>query len=247
VLHFKVTRILLRCAVVLLVGHLAGLGAREIWGVSPDLGIVRQFDLNAEGNLAAWYSSLLLTCSAALAFVVATVKRLHHERMSGRWFALSAFFLVMAVDETAQLHDMATGPLRHGLGLDFGPLYFAWLIPALLIVAGAAIYFAPLVGSLSTHVRSQLVLACVVYLAGAVACEMIGGSVVEEGRKALSYLAVMTVEETLEILGGLLFVTALLHQVRELRPHLVVRWASETPSVELADQPVSPDAGPARA
>lgn len=235
--QFRVVRILLVCAVVLLAGHLAGLGAREIWGVSPDLGVVRQFDLNAEGNVAAWFSSLLLTGSAGLAFVVAVVQRLRQVGMAGRWFALSAFFLAMAADETAQLHDMATGPLRNGLGLDFGALYFAWLIPALLIVAAAGWYFAPLVRALSANVRAQLVLAVVVYLAGAVGCEMIGGSVVEEGRKSLVYLSVMTVEETLEILGGLLFLTALLHQVRELGVHLVLRWTGDTPSLELETAP----------
>lgn len=224
-------RLLVTCAGVLLAGHLLGLLAREAWGVDPELGLVRQFDLNAEGNLAAWFSSFLLICSAGLCLVVAQVRELRGLSFARRWAAMAAFFLLMAVDETSQLHDMATGPLRHGLGLDFGVLYFAWLIPALAVLGVAACYFAPLVASLSGTIRPQLVLAAVVYLTGAVGFEMIGGSAVAEGRQSLGYLLVMTCEETLEITGGLLFVAALLNQVRELRPDLAVRWTGALPEV----------------
>lgn len=216
---------------MLLAGHLLGLLAREAWDVDPQLGLVRQFDLNAEGNLAAWFSSFLLICSAGLCLVVAQVRDLRRLPLARRWAAMGAFFLLMAVDETSQLHDMATGPLRHGLGLDFGVLYFAWLIPALLVLGVAAFFFAPVVTSLSGTIRPQLVLAAFVYLTGAVGFEMIGGSAVAEGRQALGYLLVMTCEETLEIAGGLLFVAALLNQVRELRPDLVVRWTGALPEV----------------
>ncbi|MFC7505894.1 hypothetical protein [Nocardioides sp. GCM10030258] len=235
-------RILAWCAVVLILGHIAGLVAREGFDVyETKYGLIRQFDLNAEGNLAAWFSSFLLICSAALCLLVAQVRRLRQEAIAGRWAILSAFLLVMAIDETAQLHDMASRPLRNGLGLDFGVLYFAWLIPALLIVGGAAFYFAPVVRNLSDAIRPQLIVAVVVYLAGAVGFEMVGGSVVDEGRQSLTYLAVMTLEESLEILGGFLFLTALLNQVRELRPALVLRWTGELPELTLAeDRAASP-------
>ena len=231
-------RLLAICAGLLLAGHLLGLVARELWDVDHEHGLVRQFDLNAEGNLAAWFSSFLLICSAALCLVVAQVRDLRGLPLARRWAALAAFFLLMAVDETSQLHDMATGPLRRGLDLDFGMLYFAWLIPALLILGVAGLYFAPLVASLSGTIRPQLVLAAFVYLTGAVGFEMIGGNAVAEGRQALGYLLVMTCEETLEIAGGLLFLAALLNQLRELRPDLVVRWTGALPEVtDLAGRP----------
>lgn len=224
-------RLLATCAVVLVLGHLVGLIVRATWGVDPELGLVRQFDLNAEGNLAAWFSTFVLTCCAAVSLLSTTVLRLRQDPMSGRWRALTAVFLLMAVDETAQLHDMATGPIRNGLQLDFGILYFGWLIPALLLLAAGAIYFAPLVGSLSSVVRPRLIIAIAVYLSGAVGAEMVGGSVVENGRQSLSYLTVMTFEESLEMTGGLLLLHALLTRLHELRPQLGLRWTDAEPVV----------------
>lgn len=224
-------RLLVTCAVVLVAGHLVGLALREAWGVDPELGLVRQFDLNAEGNLAAWFSSFLLTCSAGLCLLVAKVRALRELPLAGRWTAMAGLFLLMAVDETSQLHDMATGPLRHGLGLDFGILYFAWLIPALVVIVAAGFAFAPVFASMSSTVRPRMAMAALVYLCGAVAFEMVGGNTVAEGRTSLVYLLTMTMEETLEITGGLLFLRALLEQVRELAPRLVVTWTGRHPEV----------------
>lgn len=230
-------RVLAWCAVALVVGHIASLVARHGFDVyATKYGWVRQLDLNAEANLGAWFSSFLLGCSALLCLLVAQVRRLRLEPIAGRWAALSAFLLVMAIDETAQLHDMATRPLRKALGLDFGALYFAWLLPALLVLGAACFYFAPLVRSLSTTIRPQLLVAAIVYLAGAVGLEMVGGSLVSDGHQSLGYLTVITLEESLEILGGFLMLTALLNQLRELKPAIVLRWTGTLPGIGLADE-----------
>lgn len=229
-------RILAWCAVLIIVGHVASLIAREGFDVyATKYGLVRQLDLNAEANIGAWFSSFLLSCSAALCLLVAQVRRLRHEAIAGRWAVLSAFLLVMAIDETAQLHDMATRPLRNALGLDFGVLYFSWLLPALIVVGAAFFYFAPLVRNLSATIRPQLLVATIVYLSGAVGLEMIGGSLVSGGHQSLGYLTVITLEESLEIFGGFLLLTALLNQVRELRPALVLRWTGVLPELTLAE------------
>lgn len=229
-------RVLAWCGVLLIVGHVASLVAREGFDVyATKYGLVRQLDLNAEANLGAWFSSFLLGCSAALCLLVAQVRRLRHEAIAGRWAVLSAFLLVMAIDETAQLHDMATRPLRNALGLDFGVLYFAWLIPALFVMGTATVYFAPLARNLSDTIRPQLLMAAIVYLAGAVGFEMVGGSLVSGGHQSLGYLTVITLEESLEILGGFLLLTTLLNQVRELRPALVLRWTGTLPELTLAE------------
>lgn len=217
-------RLLGGLAAFLVVAHLAGLVAQEWFGMSRESGLPRQFDLNAEANLAAWFYSFLLLCSAVVALGLMLTSRVQHERLTGRWAALSALLLLMAVDETAQLHDMATGPLRRGLDLDFGALYFAWLIPALVVLATAGIYFVPLVRSLSSPTRHRLVAAAAVYLGGAVGVEMIGGFVVQNGRQSFSYLALTTVEELGELAGALLLLAGLLAIMREVKPHLTVHF-----------------------
>ena len=76
----------------LLVGHVAGLLGEEWFGWSRTSGVLRQFDLNGEGNLAAWFESLVLLCAAlaALAIYLAHQGRHHHAR---RWaFSLLCCF-----------------------------------------------------------------------------------------------------------------------------------------------------------
>jgi len=234
-LSLRPVRILVVSACALVAGHVIALVLRQGWDVDENLGLVRQFDLNGEGNLAAWFASFVLANCALAALVIGIVKRLDGERLGARWTAFAAFVLLMAVDETAQLHDMATGPTRRALnvdwGVDFGVLYFAWIVPALLVLAGAVLYFRPLLGSVAAGVRAHLVIAVLVYFGGAVGFEMISGSVAAGGRRTTSYLAVITVEETLELVGALLVLTALLRQLAAMRPQLLVRWTGDAPEL----------------
>ncbi len=208
--------------VALLVGHVTGLFGEELFGWSRTSGVLRQFDLNGEGNLAAWYESMVLFAAALVALGVFLAHQGRHP-LAPRWGLLAGLLMLMAIDEAAQLHDMATGPLRRGLDLDPGALYFAWVIPALVILAAAAIYLFPLMVSLPGQARTRLLIAMAVYVGGALIVEMISGFAVAEGHDTAHYYAVITVEETLELTGGVLLVSALMTLLRSLRPTISVQ------------------------
>jgi hypothetical protein len=237
-------------AVLLVIGHVLTFVAEDQLGIARTLNFPRQFDLNGEGNLAAWYYSFLLLCCAALTLVLTLAARVKGVRLAGRWGALAALFLLMAVDETAQLHDMATGPLRNGLALDFGLLYFAWLIPALLVLGICFVYFAPLARSLPADIRTRFVAAVALYVGGAVGGEMLGGFTVAGGRTSPGYLATITLEESLELAGSLMLISALIALVRRVQPSIDVQvhgsgvsatlvLGPPTPAGSLPDQPVA--------
>lgn len=206
----------------LVLGHLVGLFTEAWFGWSRTSGILRQFDLNGEGNLAAWYESLVLFVAAAVALAIYLAHQGRHP-LAARWGVLAGLLGLMAVDEAAQLHDMATGPLRRGLELEPGALYFAWVIPALVILTGAAIYLFPLMRALPTQARSRLLLAMGVYVGGALVIEMISGFAVAEGHDTAHYYAVITLEETLELAGAVLLVAALMAFLRSLRPTISIQ------------------------
>jgi hypothetical protein len=210
-------------AVMLVVGHVLTFVAEDQLGIARTLNFPRQFDLNGEGNLAAWFYSFLLLCCAALTLVLTLAARVKGVRLAGRWEALAVLFLLMAVDETAQLHDMATGPLRNGLGLDFGVLYFAWLVPALLALGVCFVYFAPLARSLPADIRTRFVGAVALYVGGAAGGEMLGGFTVAAGRTSPGYLATITLEESLDLAGALLFLSTLTALVRRVQPSIGVQ------------------------
>jgi len=222
VLRIPLLRWLWLIAGVMLLGHVVTLYLYVEHGVSRDWGIPRHFDLNAEGNFASWYEAFPLLIAAVLTLALASHYRAQAAPLAGRWGALSALFLFMSIDEAAQLHDLFTGPLRRRLDLDFGAFYFAWLLPAVVFLAFCAWYFAPLIRSLPGAIRIRLLAAAAVYFGGAVVVEMVSGFVAEYGRRSTPYLAVLTFEETCEIVGLLIGVGALFRLLRTVQPRTMI-------------------------
>ena len=217
-LSIPLVRWLWAAAIALVIGHVVTLYLFLEHGVRRDISVPRQFDLNAEGNLAAWFESFLLLSCALILLALASHFRAQQAPLAHRWVALSALFGLMAIDESAQLHDMFTGPLRRGLTIDFGVFYFAWLLPAVGFLAACAWYFAPVARTLPALVYRRLLVALAVYFGGSIAVEMVSGFVVENGRQSTPYLLVLTLEETCEIFGTLLVVGALLTLLRMTQP-----------------------------
>ena len=101
-------------ALLLLAGitAIAGLEALYVWmgdlaAMTTD-GRVAAMDLDGEGSLAAWFSSLLLGLAAAVAWFIYRVRRHRQDDYHGRYriWAWTAFCLVvMSIDEAGSLHE----------------------------------------------------------------------------------------------------------------------------------------------
>jgi len=101
-------------ALLLLTGltMIAGLEALYVWmgklsAMTSD-GRVAAMDLDGEGSLAAWYSSLQLGLSAAVCWFVYRLRRHKQNDYHGRYriWAVAAFcFFVMSIDEAGSLHE----------------------------------------------------------------------------------------------------------------------------------------------
>ncbi|WP_139977319.1 hypothetical protein [Nocardioides litoris] len=235
----RLPRVLGLVTAVLVALHLAALAADRLLGATRLTGPLRQVDLNAEGNLTSWWGSFLLLLAAGVAAAVAAGSRADGPAAARRWWVLAGLLALMSIDETAQLHDLATGPLRRALGTDLGLFHFAWVIPALLALVASAAYLAPLVRSLEPVVRRRFLVAVGVYVAGAVVLEMLGGLVVDtdvdvRGYTA-PYLTTMTAEETLELVGSVLLVTALLAVAAGRGVALALRFGPGEGAVEARD------------
>ena len=71
-------------------------------------GRVAAFDLDGEGSLAVWFSSMTLALAALSAMLVYSVRRHRRDDYHGRyrvWVWAALAFLVMSLDETASLHE----------------------------------------------------------------------------------------------------------------------------------------------
>lgn len=221
-----------RLVAVVLALHVVGIVVERVWGVPRDSGLLRQLDLNAEGNATSWFGSLLLLVAAVVAHVIAASTRADDPGQARRWTALSVLLAVMSLDESAQLHDLATGPLRRALDTDLGLFHFAWVLPGSLLLALALCYLAPLSRSLERDERLRLLRAAAVYVTGAVVLEMLGGLVVDvdvdERGYTWPYLTALTVEESLELIGAALLIGALLHVAARRGARLVLDLAAPT-------------------
>jgi hypothetical protein len=185
------------------------------------LAVVDKFDLNGEMNLPGWYGSVLLLTAAAVLAVIAAGHRTRGEAY--RWWLVLAFlFLGLSIEETAAVKDFFTPPLRRMLGLG-GPLYFAWVIPGALFVLAMGLIFLRFLIRLDVRTRIGFFVAGTVYVGGALGMELVGGYLTDTGGQAtLAYLAATTTEESLEMLGVVIFIYALSDYIRRRLPALAV-------------------------
>lgn len=171
------------------------------------------FDLNDEGNLAAWYASFtLLVCSMLIGLIAfdAIEKR---DGYATHWIILGVIFLYLSVDETAVLHERTIRRLRSALDLG-GLLYYSWVIvgiPAILVFALAYLKFFL---HLPRTIRSRFFVAAVMYVGGGLGVEMVEGYYEQLYGYTMTYTLIVAVEESLEMVGVLVFIRALLAYVR---------------------------------
>jgi len=158
--------------------------------------------LDSETSVPTWLSTMLMATSAILCWVESRVTDPGQRR---RWTLLGFGFLVLSIDEVTGFHESAAAPLR-ALHLQ-GALFYGWVLPAIVLITLAAIYFYPLIPTLPGKVRKRIILAGMLFVAGAVGLEMLGGVLSQRGmRGEWSYFVLSTVEEMVEIISVYLFV-----------------------------------------
>ncbi len=128
-------------------------------------------------------------------------------------------------DEGASIHELATLPVRHLLGGNLpGYLRFAWVIPAIAVVAVLVILFWKFFRSLPNRTQLLLFISIVVYLSGALVMEMIGSNYsMLNGITNLTYNIFVTFEETFEMTGLVLANFTLLDYMQNNYPRVAVR------------------------
>ncbi len=198
--------------------------------------IARLFYVDEEANFPTYFSTFQLLLAAVLLAVIA---RLEHRRMAPLaryWTVLAAVFFAMSVDELCSLHEMTMAPMRVLLGgKHLGVFYYAWVIPAMVVLAGLGLYFVRFLWLLPRAVSFRFLIAAVIFVSGAVAIELLEGSYAEEhGRETLTWVAYVTVEEFLEMSGVLLFVHTLLQYISTNYSTLTVTVAEKSTAGSLA-------------
>jgi len=177
-----------------------GFGAKKHW--------LDSLNMDRELNLPTLYSSALLLIAALL------MRRLGQssDRIASQdWRLLSKIFIFLALDEALQIHEILIIPgLRHQV---HPALASTWVVPYAVLALILLWRFRRFLCSISRATASRLMRSGSVYVGGAIGMEMIGSFAVRSSLIRLHspwYGALTGLEETLELLGIVLLIDALL-------------------------------------
>ena len=177
-----------------------GFGAEKHW--------LDSLNMDRELNLPTLFSSSLLLISALL------MQRLGHNSnpdAADDWRLLSKIFIFLALDEALQIHEILIIPgLRHQV---HPALASTWVVPYAALALIMLWRFRSFLGSIPRATATGLLRSGAVYVGGAIGMEMIGSFAVRSSLIRLHspwYGAITGLEETLELVGIILLIDALM-------------------------------------
>lgn len=208
---------------------LAALAFTMVTGHDHVMGLLPIIDLDKEHNLGTLFSVVLLTANAVL-FLLAAAQEERGTSRRKAWGFLGLIFFFLAFDEYAYVHERLIIPMRELFDASAGILHFAWIIPYGVLVVLVGLLVGPVILRLPSHPRKWFVYSAIAYLSGALGCEAIGGWRLvsiggESARPEFVYEFITTVEESLEMIGLVLLVYALVELIRLGAPNRVIRMA----------------------
>ena len=237
-----VWRLLFTGAAVLAGLALAREAALGAIGYDTALKDLRHLNLDSEMNFGAWYSSLMMMAASGLLFLAARQAESQTKSQRGRqvrsWLVLAAAFAYLSLDEATGIHEVFIEPLRGALGLS-GIFYWAWVLPALVLVSGFGLAMVPFLLALPRRSALLFTLSGALFVGGALGFEMLSGLVITAQGEEAPLVALLAIcEETLEMLGLALFTGALCdHLARQGAGHPVLSFSQPAAA---PPQPVRP-------
>lgn len=171
------------------------------------------FNLDKEANIPTRFASELLLIASFLFFVIYRIKSRNEREYLINWLLLSIIFLMMALDESVQLHEQ-TSQFVKGYVKDF---HFAWVIPGSIFVLIFAVGYIKFFLSFNYRWKKLFFLSAFVYLAGALGMEVVGNFYQDAaGQDNLQYVLITNIEETLEFAGVILLIYTLFSYLQSL-------------------------------
>lgn len=213
----RITWVLGLTALLLVLVSTAGQLTKHLVHHEGAYGLIDQFYLDREANLPSFFSAMLLLFAALLLAAIATLAKKAQMPYRLQWALLALLFLYLALDEACELHEWLTGPTRRLLGDRVAGLgHAAWVIPALAIALVFTLLCVMFFFHLPARTRLLFVTAAVLLVSGGVGVEVASGLyAASHGRNGLTYVLLVTLEESAEMAGAVVFDYALLCYLAE--------------------------------
>ena len=193
---------------------------KYVAGNDMAFGLVPLFDFYEEYNAPTYFSSLNLLLTAALLYAIARLRSRADKRQGTAWRILAGGFLFMSIDEFADLRMILSKVAKSvaGAQLESVPLLtVAWTVPVALLLVVLAVYFIPFLLRLKPVYMINFALAGAAFVFAAIGFETIEGSHVAltHGVRDVTFMLLVTAEETLEIFSILYFQYFLLRYLNQ--------------------------------
>jgi len=180
---------------------------------------IGKFYFDLEESVPTYFSSIILLIAAVLLAIIWHVKSKSSDVYSIHWMILSILFTILSVDEIAGFHEIIIDPLNSSYHLS-GYWRFSWVIPALIFVLFFTISYLKFLNALSTKYRNGFIFSGFLYVLGAVGIEMISAKLFINdivSANDLQYNLVITLEESFEMIGIMIFITVLLSYIKSMK------------------------------
>ena len=174
---------------------------------------------NGEANFTAWLSSLVLLISSILLAIIAFSKKQSKDPFCRHWKWLSIIFLIMAIDETAQIHESFAKIFSNILpeGYWFFDAKFSFFLMGIPIALVVGLVFLKFLLRLPTKTKRLFIMAAVIYLGGALGLELWSNYLHHVHSHYFWFRIVQSLEEVFELFGIVIFNYALLlHMEKDL-------------------------------
>lgn len=191
------------------------------------LGFARLLDMDREANIPSFYSMTVILANAILLTLIGALHRRHRHPNTWFWLFLAGVFVFLAYDEAFSVHEEIGSILSQVFGKRGGGR-LSWVIAGFAFVAVIAVASVRFLSRLQPRTRKLMIASGAIFVTGALGLEVLGGLRYERVSAASAntdpvYLAMVTVEESLEMLGMALFSYALLHHLRASFSRLIVQ------------------------
>lgn len=208
---------------LLVILHIAAAAVSHWTPHSQVFGVIPLLNLDREQSLGTLLSVLLLGTASALLAGIAHQTAALASPHAPRWRVLAWVFALMATDEFLGFHELLTRPLQLIIGEQHGVLHDTWVLVGGALVIATVSYFWSFWRALEVRCQRRLRWAAMLYVGGAIGCEMLGGRHIDAHGTDFIYALYTSAEEGLEMAGALLFVSALAHHHARLPGAIGIR------------------------
>lgn len=177
--------------------------------------LLMKFNMDFEQTLPTYVSTINLFIASALLALVSKFKKSIDDKYWMHWGFLSFGFLFLSIDENISLHELLVGRVV----LDLFSLSEQFHLGSSILILSCAVigglFFLKFILHLPNETKARFIISGIVFVLGAAGMEALGSYILSDGYQKIAYNIGVIIEESLEMIGVLLFIRAILYYIKE--------------------------------